>query len=108
MFSGASYSQYSESSVDKMLAEVGTSIDKIEIMYVGNIKLLYTDGTSAYSYTKFISPDGSKTYKYVISEQGIGVKTYRDGTLESYDVYNFEYIKNVKIEKNKISIHLAN
>jgi hypothetical protein len=90
-----SFSQISKNDIQQILKEVGSSIDKIETLYVGNVKTFYTDGTFKKSYTKYKRISGKATNSFFITDTGVVIKSTTEGKIT--DVTMIPYSSIIKI-----------
>jgi hypothetical protein len=100
------YGQITKANVDKMMKELGTSQDKIESLYVGNRPAFYTDGSYKKTYDKFKKKNQEYENSVFIEENGILLKTKKDGKLNSMRFYPFAKITNIYVSATSIDIYL--
>lgn len=101
-----SFSQITKASVVSMLTELGSSIDKVETLFIGNVKKYYVDGTWKKESTKYNKTWSNGTNQFSVSDIGIVVKSYEAGVLYNIQLYPFSSILNISVEAAYIEIHL--
>ena len=98
--------QVTKASVEKMLAELGSSINKVETLYIGNVMKYYTDGTNKMSYAKYSKTNGDYINTVHLTNEGIILKTKKNGTENARELFPFNSIKRINIEAKYIGIFL--
>lgn len=105
-FQTISSAQVTKADVDKMLSEIGTTVDKIETLYIGNIKEFYTDGSWKKTYSKYKKKYNDYANLFFIKENGILMKTNKSGKLHSMTFYPYSEISYVYVSATAINIYL--
>lgn len=101
-----SYSQLTKASVVSMLTELGSSIDQVETLFIGNVKTYYTDGSWKKESSKYNKTWSNGTNQFAITDIGIMVKSFEDGALFNIRMYPFSSILNISVQAAYIDIHL--
>jgi len=101
-----SFSQITKASVVGMLTELGSSIDKVETLFIGNVKTYYNDGTWKKEFAKYNKTWSKGTNAISVSDLGIVVKSYENGALYNIRLYPFSSILNISVEATFIDIQL--
>lgn len=86
-----------------MMDDLGTSPDKIETVYVGNKVKYFTDGTSKWTYSKYLASDGNGV---TLADAGIRVNFKPDGTTTSIYYIPYNSITSLNITDDYLTIYL--
>lgn len=106
-FSLISMAQISQSDVQQMLKDMGTSMDKIETLYMGNVKVFYKDGSFKKTYSKFNRSNSGTTTTFSLSSSGIIIKASADGKTTGLTLVPYASIIKINVQSNYIGIDLA-
>ena len=98
--------QITKASVEKMLTELGSSINKVETLYIGNVMKYYTDGTNKMTYAKYSKTNGDYINTLQLTNEGIILKTKKNGAENARELFPFNSIKRINIEAKYIGIFL--
>ena len=105
-FSIISFSQISKSDIEQMMKELGSSMDKIESLYIGNVKVFYKDGNWKKTYSRHQKNSDKYRNKFFLKETGFLRRTYKDGKLEVLELFPFSSIVSVNVQKSYIGIEM--
>lgn len=98
--------QITKASVERMLTELGSSINNVETLYIGNLMTYYTDGTNKMTYAKYNKTNGDYINTLQLTNEGIILKTKKNGAENSRDLFPFNNIKRINVEAKYIGIYL--
>jgi hypothetical protein len=105
-FAISTNAQITKASVERMLTELGSSIDKVETLYIGNMMIYYTDGTHKMTYTTYNKNNGDYLNTLQLTNEGIVLKTKKNGAEFAREIFPYNNIKRINIERAYISIFL--
>ena len=89
--------------IQAMLTEIGTSLDKIETIYLYNTNTYYTDGSSTTFYDKYTKEKGNHCS---LTDSGIKLTYKPGGVVTSAMLIAYSSILTIDIGQDYISISL--
>lgn len=102
--SAQAYSQITRSEIEVMMTEIGTSLDKIEELFVGNVMDYYQDGTSKQTFDKYRSEKGNV---FKLTDNGIKAIYKPEGTVKSVFFIPYSSIITIDIGVNYITLYIT-
>jgi len=106
-FSLISMAQISQSDLQQMLKDLGTSMSKIETLYMGNVKVFYKDGSYKKTYSKFTKSNSGTTTTFSLTSSGILIKATASGKITGLTLIPYASIIKINVQPNYVGIDLA-
>ncbi|MCB9225525.1 MAG: hypothetical protein R2780_01955 [Crocinitomicaceae bacterium] len=101
--STSAISQVTRNEIEVMMTEIGTSIDKMEELFVGNVMDYYQDGTSKQTYDKYKSEKGNV---FKLTDNGIKAIYQPEGKVKSVFFVPYSNILTIDIGVNYMTIYI--
>lgn len=102
-----SFAQVNQSDVQQMLKDLGTSMSKIETLYIGNVKVFYKDGSYKKTYAKYTKNNAGTTTTFTLTSSGVSMKSTASGKVTGITLIPYASIIKINIQSNYIGIDLA-
>lgn len=106
LFAGTTFTanaHITKAEIMTMLTELGTSLDKINEVYVYNTMTYFTDGTSKQTFDKYLKEKGNHLS---LTDTGIKLTYKPEGVLTSVFFMPYDSILTIDVGVNYISVWL--
>jgi hypothetical protein len=97
------FSQVSRNEIEMMLTEIGTSMNKIEELFVGNTMDYYKDGTSKQTFDKYRAEKGNI---FTLTDGGIKAIYKPEGKVKSVFFIPYSSIITIDIGLNYMTLYI--
>jgi hypothetical protein len=96
-------SQVTRNEIEVMMTEVGTNMDNIEELFVGNTMDYFKDGTSKETYDKYSAERGNV---FKLTDNGIKAIFKPEGKVKSVYFVPYSVITTIDIGMNYITLYI--
>jgi hypothetical protein len=88
------------------MKEAGLSVDKMESLYVSNLLVFYKSGNYKKEDVRKLSSSDGYNRKFIVTDVGIGFKTYKEGKIKGVTIYPYSMIKSIFVTTTSIEMSL--